>query len=443
MPSQRGFPRCASLLALLLLGVAAVGCTKPLPRPNIVILDLDTLRADHLGSYGYSRDTTPHIDALASRGSLFKHNYAQAGWTGPSQTSILTSMYVSVHQVKRQGQVLDPQVPLLAEVLQNNGYATAAFSQLMGHSFRRGFDEYVWRDGEWLTGPLDGDLEPTLEQMQDWVAAQTRPFFLFLHTYQVHFPSAPLDEYRRRLLPDYEGPLRDLNITHELLAEKASGQLVPSDDADLDYIIAMYDAELAHLDDVIGRFLASLDKLGLRDSTLVVVVSDHGEEFGERGWVARHGTLFNEVLHTPLIVAGPNVPAGRVFDQPVRNIDVAPTLLSLAGVEIPGSWQGTTLESIWSGREQEVREVLAEQGRNATLLVDRFKIFRNGHLIDLQQDPEELVNAAPEMPVRSRRLHNRLITMQETLRQQSVHVAGPVELTKAELRQLRTLGYIQ
>jgi len=441
--AQRGFQRRPSLLTLLLLGVAAVGCSKPLPRPNIVILDLDTLRADHLGSYGYSRDTTPHIDALARRGSLFKRNYAQAGWTGPSQTSILTSMYVTVHQVKQQGQVLDPRVPLLAEVLQNDGYATAAFSQLMGDSFRRGFDEYVWRDGEWLTGPLDPDLEPTLEQMQDWVAAQTRPFFLFLHTYQVHFPYAPPDEYRRRFLPDYEGPLRDLNITREVLAEKASGRRVPSDGADLDYIVAMYDAELAQLDDAIGRFLASLDMLGLSDNTLVVVVSDHGDEFGERGWVGRHGTLYNEVLHTPLIVAGPNVPVGRVFDQPVRNIDVAPTLLSLAGVEIPESWQGASLESIWSGREQEVREVLAEQGDNAILLGDRFKIFSNGHLIDLQQDPGERVNATPEMPVRGRRLHSRLTTIQEALRQQSGHVAGPVKLTDAEIRQLRALGYVQ
>ncbi len=439
-----GVRSLVTILALCFLGSVAGGCARPPQRPNIVILDLDTLRADHLGSYGYKRDTTPHIDALADRGSLFLRNYAQAGWTGPSQTSILTSMYASVHKVIEQGQVLDPKIPLLAEVLQNNGYATGAFSQLMGHSFRRGFDEYIWRDGEWETGPVDPDLESTLKEMQEWVGRQTQPFFLFMHTYQVHLGYKPLEKYKRRFVaPYYDGPLLDLDITESLMSEMNSRGETTDDDRD--YVVALYDAELAHLDDVIGRFLESLDRLGLSDNTIVVVLSDHGEEFGERGHMARHGTLYNEVLRTPLIIAGPDVPVGREFNQLVRNIDVAPTLLSLAGVEIPEVWQGTSLEPIWAGSEQEAREVFAENPNwdDATLIIDRFKIFADGHLIDLQKDPGELVNVASERPIKGRQLWNRLTAIREALWEKAGYIAGPVELSQEELRQLKALGYLQ
>ena len=448
LSGERGFRRLTGLLALYLMGSVAIGCSAPPQRPNIVILDLDTLRADHLGSYGYKLDTTPYIDALAERGSLFLRNYAQAGWTGPSQTSILTSMYASVHQVIEQGQVLDPKIPLLAEVLQDNGYATVAFSQLMGLSFRRGFDEYTWRDGEWETGPVDRDLESTLKEMQEWVGRQAQPFFLFMHTYQVHLGYKPLEKYKRRFVsPYYDGPLRDLDITENLMREMAARGYPAEEltDDDRDYVVALYDAELAHLDDVIGRFLDSLDRLGLSDNTLVVVLSDHGEEFGERGYMARHGTLYDEVIRTPLIIAGPGVPVGREFNQRVRNIDIAPTLLSLAGLEIPEVWQGSSLEPIWTGSEQESREVFSENPNwdDATLVIDRFKIFANGHLIDLQKDPGELVDVASERPLKGRQMWNRLTAIREDLWEKAGYVAGPVQLTQEELRQLKALGYLQ
>jgi len=339
------------MLALGFLSALTVGCATQPERPNIVMLDLDTLRADHLGAYGYELDTTPHMDALARRGSLFMENYAQAGWTAPSQASLLTSTYVAVNRITQFGQVLDPQVPLLAEVLQDAGYATRAYSQLVGQSFERGFDDYIPRDGEWKTGPVDPELDRTFAQMADWAGEQTRPFFLFLHTYQVHLGYAPLEEYEQRFVsPDYAGPLRSRDITEAYMKQLATGPYELTD-ADRDYIVALYDALLAHLDDAIGIFLASLDELGLRENTLVVIVSDHGEEFGERGRMARHATLYNEVIRTPLIIAGPGVPRKRVFRKVVRNIDVAPTLLSLADVEIPAIWQGTSLEPIWSRQE--------------------------------------------------------------------------------------------
>ena len=270
---------------------------------------------------------------------------------------------------------------MLAEVLQDNGYATVAFSQLMDLSFRRGFDEYTWRDGEWETGPVDRDLESTLKEMQEWVGRQAQPFFLFMHTYQVHLGYKPLEKYKRRFVsPYYDGPLRDLDITENLMREMAARGYPAEEltDDDRDYVVALYDAELAHLDDVIGRFLDSLDRLGLSDNTLVVVLSDHGEEFGERGYMARHGTLYDEVIRTPLIIAGPGVPVGREFNQPVRNIDIAPTLLSLAGLEIPEVWQGSSLEPIWTGSEQESREVFSENPNwdDATLIIDRLQDLR-------------------------------------------------------------------
>ena len=443
MGPNHSFRTLFSLLALGFLGSVAISCTEPQQQPNIVMLNLDTLRADHLGSYGYGLETTPHMDALARRGSLFFENYAQAGWTAPSQTSLLTSTYVEVNRITQFGQELDPDVPLLAEVLQESGYATRAYSQLVGQSFERGFDEYIPREGEWETGPVDPELDQTFEQMANWAGQQTRPFFLFMHTYQVHLGYAPLEKYKRRFVsPDYDGPLRNRAITEALLTKLYRGPYELTD-ADRDYIVALYDALLAHLDDAIGSFLESLDKLRLRDNTIVVIVSDHGEEFNERGRMARHATLYNEVIRTPLIIAGPGVPVKRIFRKTVRNIDVAPTLLSLAGIEIPDLWQGTSLEPIWSRQERKDREVLAQHNERAILITDKFKIWSNGHLFDLKSDPGELVNAKPARPVKARRLRKHLAAMLAEMSQESSHIVGPVQLNEQDLRKLRALGYVQ
>lgn len=439
--SHRSRAAATLLLSIVALTtIASVGCGGTPVRPNILLLDLDTLRADHLGAYGYRRNTSPNIDALARRGSVFLRAYAQSGWTPPSQTSIMTSLYPTVHKVNQHGQVLDPDIPMLAEILQQNGYATAGFSQLMGSSFRRGFDEYTWRDGAWNEGPIDKNIEVAMRSMQQWVVQQSRPFFLFFHTFQVHLPYAPLERFAQRFGGDYEGPLLGKNITEEVLKESGGVQATATD---REHVVAMYDAELAHLDEVIGRLLTFMEKRHLIDNTIVAVLADHGDEFGEHGIMARHGTLYNEVIRIPLIFAGPKVPAGRVFDQPVRGIDVAPTLVRLAGIEMPKIWQGSALDSIWEGEEEVAREVLSEQGNRAVLIADRFKYFSNGHLIDLKRDPTEQRNISAERPTMTRQMKFRLGELLAELRQQSARSVGPVDLTNEEMEQLRDLGYIR
>jgi len=434
---------CSAAVTVILATIAAVGCTPAPVSPNIVMFDLDTLRADHLGAYGYPKPTSPRLDALADRGILMRHNYAQAGWTPPSQTSLMTSLYPTVHKVRSQGQMLDPSIPMLAEILQQNGYATAGRSQLMGNSFARGFDEYAWRKGEWMDGPIDPDMPGAMQSMRDWVTEQTKPFFLFFHSFQVHVPYAPLPEYAERFIDGYDGPLLDRILNRDLLAEINSGQLEVTPE-DVAYIIAMCNAELAYVDEQIGQFLDWLDDNGLADNTIVVLVSDHGDEFGEHGALGRHGTLYNEVIRTPVIMAGPGIPEDRVFEQMSRNIDVAPTLLSLAGVPIPESWQGSSLQTIWDGSETEDREVFSELAKAQVLIRGRFKFAKKGrHLFDLQEDPTEQTSVRRDHRDKTRELETRIDALMMELRKRAQHTEGSVFLSEEEMRQLRALGYVR
>ncbi len=436
--------RHRAALVVILVTLAATGCAPEPVSPNIVMFDLDTLRADHLGAYGYPAPTSPRLDALASRGILMRYNYAQAGWTPPSQTSLMTSVYPTVHKVRSQGQMLDPSIPMLAEILRENGYATAGHSQLMGDSFARGFDEYVWRKGEWMDGPIDPDMPAAMQSMRDWATEQTKPFFLFFHSFQVHVPYAPLPEYAARFIGDYDGPLLDRILNRDLLAEINSGQLEVTPE-DVAYLIAMCNAELAYVDEQIGQFLDWLDSSGLGENTIVVLVSDHGDEFGEHGALGRHGTLYNEVIRTPVIMAGPGIPEGRVFDQMSRNIDVAPTLLSLAGVPVPESFQGASLRPIWDGTETEGREVFSELAKAQVLIRGRYKFVLKGrHLFDLQEDPTEQ-NAVRRGAHRDkiREMETRIEALMMELNERAEYTEGSVFLSDEEMRQLRALGYVR
>ncbi|MEE9562663.1 MAG: sulfatase [Thermoanaerobaculia bacterium] len=440
--------RATKVLPLLLLLLVGCGAPPDEPPPNFLLISLDTLRADHVGAYGYPRDTTPNIDGLAARGTVFLNSFAQAPNTAPSHASIFTSLYPTVHGIRSHGLNLDPSVETLAELLQNNGFATAAFSQLNGDTYRPGFDTYERLPSPFKRGNGLGDISMVL----DWLDHQAeKPFFLFLHSYDVHLPYNPLEEYLRLFEPDYQGGL-PTTIDRKIIDRINSSELEVTDE-DNRFIVSLYDAELRRADEILGTLFEHLRSSGQFERTVIIFLADHGEEFGEHGQMGRHShTLYNELLHTPLIVAGPGVPEGLRIDTRVSNMDVAPTVLTAAGLDAPEAFLGRPLQPVWSGEETKDREVVAERNNSMALFSGPYKYYKRerwggttGELYDLSTDPTEQRDISLENPEVFRRLRSRLEEVERDLRLRALDHEQPESehLTEDEKERLRALGYLQ
>ena len=329
----------ASFVAVL---VSARGLRAATPvRPNVLLVSIDSLRADHVGAYGYARETSPAIDTLARDGALFESAISSAPWTVPAHMTLLTGLPPEVHDVVTVRQKLSPDAVTLAEVLQGAGYATAAFVSgptVMAHyGFGQGFASYdesmVERrpklGGAAVSSP--GLVDLVGGWLDRWSAVETRePFFVFLHMWDVHYDYVPPPEYVERFDPGYRGNLDARRFeTNDTISRGM-------DPRDLQHLIALYDGEIRFTDDHLARLFAKLRALGVLDDTIVVVTSDHGEEFFEHGSKGHAKTLYDEVLRVPLVVRYPRrvAPSQRVTQQ-VRLMDVAPTILGLAGVTAP------------------------------------------------------------------------------------------------------------
>lgn len=297
-------------------------------KPNVLMISLDTLRADHLGAYGYDRDTSPNIDRFAEEGVLFENCLSTSSWTTPAHASVFTGLPLSIHEAGgRDGWRLRGSVTTLSELARRNGYLTAAFTH--GHAlagdlgFAQGFDQYS-------NGPLSGQTpDSTLGSAAEQIFAQGRawleefghlPFFLFLHTYEIHAPYLPPEPFAKRFT---DQSARDGFPK----AEMASAE-------ERDRIVGLYDGGIAYTDHVLGGLLDYLRDAGLLETTHVILFSDHGEEFWEHGGVEHSFTLFQEQLHVPLIVriAGEEPPRGRI-QQRVSLADLFATTLDLMGAD--------------------------------------------------------------------------------------------------------------
>ncbi|MBY0275601.1 sulfatase-like hydrolase/transferase [Candidatus Binatia bacterium] len=329
---------------LALLSVAAgvlwawAGARARQAQPNIVLVSIDSLRADHVGAYGYPRDTSPTIDGLARDGVLFEQAFSSAPWTIPAHMSLLTGLPPELHRVESRASKLSPDAVTLAEVLRDAGYTTAGIVSgptVMGrYGFDQGFTSYdesmvekrPARVANAVTSPgLVRLVDAFLTRWHDGGRAQ--PFFLFLHMWDVHYDYAPPDTYVRRFDPDYTGGLdaRDLEHNTRLNARM--------DARDLQHLVALYDGEIRYTDDHLAQVVARLRTLGVLDDTILVVTADHGDEFFEHGQKGHAKTLYDEVLHVPLVVRYPRrIAAGQRVAEQVRATDVAPTILGLAGV---------------------------------------------------------------------------------------------------------------
>ncbi len=438
---------------------------------NIILISVDTLRADRLGCYGYSRATTPRLDALSSEAAVFRHTYAPSGWTLPSHVSLLTGLNVINHQVDREKDRMDPELPTLASELQKQGYYCAAMtsggfvSAVFG--FDLGFD--IFRMGEWGIFKLDGAARLGLAA-SDWLRAnRDRNFFLFLHTYQCHAPyDIPEPDRSVFLPPGTSARLRDpLNAVGG-----ASGIFRPLPEADRWNASDLYDAEVRYVDQtLIGPVLDTLRETDLYDRTLIIVTSDHGEEFYEHGAWTHGADLYDESLKVPLLMKFPRSRfAGKRIESIVRLTDIMPTILGWTGAQrLDLDLDGRNLIPLLEGREHGDREFLAELAadrmgsripRKIALNSGRLKLILNQQylpadlafftapppatapveLYDLDGDPGETQNVADKNATVARSLVQRIEELTAKARTRQV---GETVLNEELREQLKALGYIR
>jgi len=426
-PARSGW--LAMGLALLAVG-AGVGPAAG--RPNIILITVDCLRPDHLGYYGYARDTSPSLDRLSREGVFFRQAFATSGWTAPGLISILTSLYAPSHGVDIRGKSMDPEVVTLAEALQQAGYRVPDIFFLTGvPNFQHlGFEPYA-RKARYVR---QAD-EILFRWLEEEARTSEAPFFLYYHYRDVHQPyylSPEHDLYTRASFGHPHSPLALLKrvVAKEKMELVAREVMLPRgvmDFASWDqpWVNALYDGQIRRLDeDIFARLRQVLRQQRLEDSTLVIVSADHGEELLEDGLIGhvstyKEGRLNDRVIRIPLILWYPGVlPAGRIVEDPVQCIDVMPTVLELAGAAVPTGAEGQSLmplirEETSAWRRRPVYCETSDGGYTASLeqyarrvravRTERWKLVHfspedRGELYDLVADPDEREDVHREHP---------------------------------------------
>jgi arylsulfatase A-like enzyme len=445
----------ARFLAGLALLVPALACSRAVPFPAgphpIVVVDVDSLRADHLGCYGYGRPTSPSVDALAREAVRFEWAFSAAPETGPAQASLLTGLYPTSHGLTADGGRLADGVDTLAELLKGRGYTTAAFvdggfmSPELG--LGQGFTTYESSRG--------GGLAEVGPKALEWLRAHARESFLLLvHTYDAHVPYAPREPYRGQLLAGVAPPSAGFEPSPERLEAVnralAAGAPQPLPAADLAYTGALYDGEIRMVDAWVGELMAELRRLKLDRRATVVLVSDHGEELQEHGRLL-HETLAAAVTRIPLLIRLPGGQKAGVVGKVVGGVDLAPTLLQLAGAPIPAVAQGRSLVPLILGASTPPYRALGESallgGQRFAALDDyRLLLWKAGdraELYNFREDPLEQHDLAATEEQRVQVLRRQLTTWEEEVARTTFGAGAAQPLGEDTLKQLKSLGYVQ
>jgi len=347
--------------------------------PNVVLYVVDTLRADRLGCYGYPAPTSPRIDAFATSAIRFTQAVAQSSWTRSSTASIFTGVVPPRHGALEAEHAIRPKLPTLPVLLQAGGYATAAFvvnpvvSGAFG--FARGFDVFRMFPATAKRPEMFLPSDRLEHRLERWLAHAPRPFFLYVHVADPHLPYGPPRRFARRLVHAagtvtaaamIAAQRRCPTCLHDV-RDHARATLSP--DA-VTVLGSLYDADVALADAAFGRFVDALERAGRLDDTVVVLTADHGEEFLEHGGLTHGQTLYREVLHVPLLVRLPGAVSGTTsIDRIVQQVDLLPTILELAGLDVPPGLDGASLLR----GEDDGREALSYlhlEGREVVALTD-------------------------------------------------------------------------
>jgi arylsulfatase A-like enzyme len=474
--------RLPGIAGLLVAGLC-VSCHEAPPRketagerPNILLIVVDTLRADRLGSYGFAQPTSPDLDALAGRGVRLERFSTAAPSTLASFTSMLTSRYPHSHGVYRNGVPWPADLEGVQSLFQAADYATAGFVAsycLASHSgISRGFGEFD--ENLNLAMPdlpqnklirRGADVTDAVVAWLERIASGGTPFFAMVHYFDPHWPYQPPPPYDTLFGSDQGSPvtgaMQDLLAARRRLARSGGRP-----DADSHRLHDLHLGEIRYTDEQIGRVISAAEALGLMESTLIVVTADHGETFWDHHDYFSHGlTVYDSNIRIPFIAVGPRIAGeGRVIDVPLSNIDLAPTLLEYAGLEIPDEYEGFSFlplllgaEESGSGRElyaEATRPHHVEQGRAWPNRLKARCVMQGGwkliqtpwqqgryELYDLLDDPEEATDlwGAPAEPAEATRMAVRLETWSES----GTQVAGEDRELDPEVRErLRALGYV-
>jgi arylsulfatase A-like enzyme len=467
-----GFP----LVWLSMFGCAEAPSVPLCDGCNVLLVVVDTLRADHLGIYGYPRETSPNIDRFARESTVFTDSRSQASCTYPSVNSLLTSRYPEafLNQPEREGQTdmgIPEGIESIAEILKQAGYRTVAVSgspivrdagspgdhNKIG-GFERGFDVFETIDCEgeycvWVNKPHAAQVNERAFFHLNALSHGDSPFLLYLHYMDVHDPYDPPGEGFRKFSRSHESSLewiRSGNPNPIATMLSGEGEAVTYSEEDLRMLSALYDDEIFYYDDMFGELLETLKLSSLLENSIVVLVSDHGESFLEHGTIKHCGTLFDSEIRSPLILHVPGFTPAEFRDQPVGNIDVLPTVLDYVGVERDElGLVGQSLRPMIENDHPIDRQVYSAQLNLRSLYDGRFKLIFDvktleAELYDLRADPAEQKDASETRVARSSHLRDRLVEMTIGVDGDSTEsLESASQIGDATEEHLRAIGYLQ
>jgi arylsulfatase A-like enzyme len=350
---------------------------KPPNSPNVLIIIVDTLRADHLSPYGYTRDTSPYLTQLAQQGVVFENAIAPSSWTLPSHASMLTGLYPRETKVETDNDILSSRLPTLADAMRKRGYRTAAFSanyqffaknRGFGHGFSL-FEAYEQTLGgiletvpfsrvilQWLSHVTTGDPfaffgiknAPSAEKIDDdalnWLQKGDRPFFVVLNYFDLHEPVLPPEPYLHMYTSDAKARKENLYFPDECTWSEVAASCDPERPQFLD----TYDGSIRYMDSSVQKLLSQLNAHGMLKNTIVVFTSDHGQEFGDHGIYGHGKSLYRQVITVPLIFWNPAlVPASVRVSTPVSSTDIPATILDLTAPDDKQELPGRSLAALW------------------------------------------------------------------------------------------------
>jgi arylsulfatase A-like enzyme len=443
---------------------AAVACSRPpdppaptatTTPPNVIIVLVDTLRADHMSLYGYERPTTPFIDSFAADAVVFEHARSQANCTFPSVNSLLTSRYPGIFIRQEEGQLGIPEnTPSIAEILKAEGYHTIAVSASHivratpteynpSGGFDRGFDSFV-EGCRWLHGACVN------HHVFDELDIVEEPFFLYIHYMDPHELYQPPKRWEKRFAGEYDGydfiGEGDPNPIAEMLYD--DGPELDITEGDIQHLVDLYDDEIRYFDGVFRRLVRNLEERGLLDHTLIVFAADHGEEFMEHGHVKHCRGVWNTLTHVPLIFRFPGIDGGKRISSTVQNLDVVPTVLDYLGIESGGfGLEGVSLRPLIEDREPTQIFAFTDSGKYRAVDDGRFHLILDGAnrsvtLFDIRLDPLEQRDLYLDGPPEMEGLGVALDRWLEASGQRARFDEAIAE-AKIKIEELRALGYLE
>jgi choline-sulfatase len=421
-------------------------------RPNFMVIVLDALRADHMGTYGYYRNTAPNIEKMLNHCIIFKNAYSQAAATPGSTASLFTSTYVSAHGVTMPGNpaeglpIID-RLPTLAEVLRENGYYTKAISVTDWVSVETGYGK-GFEDFELVDLPASWDrrlneAQITTECIIDFLGGDLRrPFFLYVHMHGSHWPYDPPEKFN--IFQNKVDPLPPniakldtipVNQAKDFLDQLVNDKKLSKED--LKYLIDRYDGAIYQNDSALKEVFNEIREQGLYENTMIIITADHGDQLMEHGWIG-HWRPYNDTLHVPLIINYPPLFENRnLRDYIVETIGIGPTILAQAGIEKPATFKGDDL-FVGKSKDYAVTEGITWwKIQNLEWSLVYRKQEKAYELYDLRNDPGEFHNIADQ--------HDDIVKMMESQMkgeiQTSITKIKKVPLDPKTIERLKALGY--